>query len=58
MAQAGRRRDFVISAKEAEKADAPPAMAAGSIHTPAEKSRYGMIPVMADGLKTLHRLRR
>ncbi|HXL12779.1 MAG TPA: divergent polysaccharide deacetylase family protein [Bradyrhizobium sp.] len=47
----GARRDFVISGEEADKADAPPAMAAGIDQRLLEKSRYGMIPVMADGLK-------
>jgi polysaccharide deacetylase 2 family uncharacterized protein YibQ len=47
----GARRDFVISGEEAEKADAPPGIVAGIDQRLLEKSRYGMIPVMADGLK-------
>jgi hypothetical protein len=47
----GARRDYVISGEEADKADAPAAMAAGIDQRLLEKSRYGMIPVMADGVK-------
>jgi hypothetical protein len=47
----GARRDFVISGEEAEKADAPPAVAVGIDQRLLEKSRYGMIPVMADGVR-------
>jgi polysaccharide deacetylase 2 family uncharacterized protein YibQ len=49
----GARHDVTISGDGADKteADAPPAMMAGIDQRLLEKSRYGMIPVIADGLK-------
>lgn len=50
----GKRQDVVIGAGDpAAKSDgdAPPAMMAGIDQRLLEKSRYGMIPVVADGLK-------
>jgi polysaccharide deacetylase 2 family uncharacterized protein YibQ len=57
----GARHDVVIGSEAADKAldktldkadgDAPPAMMAGIDQRLLEKSRYGMIPVVADGLK-------
>jgi uncharacterized protein len=49
----GKRQDFVIGADGAEKAgtDAAPVPMAGVDQRLLEKSRYGMIPVVADGLK-------
>jgi uncharacterized protein len=49
----GARHDVVISGDAADKAeaDAPPAMMAAIDQRLLEKSRYGMIPVVADGLK-------
>ncbi len=46
----GARHDVVIGNGAAE-AEAPPAMVAGVDQRLLEKSRYGMIPVMAEGLK-------
>jgi polysaccharide deacetylase 2 family uncharacterized protein YibQ len=49
----GARQDVVISGDAADKteADAAPAMMAGIDQRLLEKSRYGMIPVVADGVK-------
>ena len=49
----GARHDVVISGDAADKAeaDAAPAMMAGVDQRLLEKSRYGMIPMAADGLK-------
>jgi uncharacterized protein len=49
----GARHDVVISADAADKAgaDAMPAMLAAIDQRLLEKSRYGMIPVVSDGLK-------
>jgi uncharacterized protein len=49
----GKRQDFVISGDGAGKADtdAAPVPMAGVDQRLLEKSRYGMIPVVADGLK-------
>ena len=49
----GTRHDVVIGGDAAEKAepDAAPAMMAGIDPRLLEKSRYGMIPVVSDGLK-------
>ncbi|KJC55375.1 polysaccharide deacetylase [Bradyrhizobium sp. LTSPM299] len=50
----GKRQDVVIGAGDpADKtdSDAPPAMMTGIDQRLLEKSRYGMIPVVADGLK-------
>ena len=50
----GKRQDVVIGAEAADKAgaEAAPAMAMAGIDARLlEKSRYGMIPVVADGLK-------
>jgi hypothetical protein len=49
----GKRQDVVIASDGADKAepDAPPGMMAGIDQRLLEKSRYGMIPVVADGLK-------
>jgi uncharacterized protein len=49
----GARHDVVISADAADKAgaDATPAMLAAIDQRLLEKSRYGMIPVVSDGLK-------
>jgi polysaccharide deacetylase 2 family uncharacterized protein YibQ len=49
----GARHDVTISGEAPDKtaADAAPAMMAGIDQRLLEKSRYGMIPVMADGLK-------
>jgi polysaccharide deacetylase 2 family uncharacterized protein YibQ len=49
----GTRRDVVIGGSAADKveADAVPGMMAGIDARLLEKSRYGMIPVIADGLK-------
>jgi uncharacterized protein len=51
----GARHDVTISgdgtAADSAGADAPPAMMAGIDPRLLEKSRYGMIPVVADGLK-------
>jgi uncharacterized protein len=49
----GARRDVVIGSDSADKAepDAAPAPMAGIDQRLLEKSRYGMIPVVADGLK-------
>jgi polysaccharide deacetylase 2 family uncharacterized protein YibQ len=49
----GARHDMVIGSDGAEKAepDATPAMMAGIDQRLLEKSRYGMIPVISDGLK-------
>jgi uncharacterized protein len=50
----GARHDVVISGEGADKAaeaDAAPAVMASIDQRLLEKSRYGMIPVMADGLK-------
>jgi polysaccharide deacetylase 2 family uncharacterized protein YibQ len=49
----GARRDVVISGDASDKAepDAAPVMMAGIDQRLLEKSRYGMIPVVADGLK-------
>jgi polysaccharide deacetylase 2 family uncharacterized protein YibQ len=49
----GTRRDIVISGDASDKGepDAAPAMMAGIDQRLLEKSRYGMIPVVADGLK-------
>jgi uncharacterized protein len=49
----GKRQDVVIGGDAADKAetDRAPAMMAGVDQRLLEKSRYGMIPVVADGLK-------
>ena len=49
----GKRQDVVIGGEAPDKAeaDAAPAMMAGIDARLLEKSRYGMIPVVADGLK-------
>jgi uncharacterized protein len=49
----GARQDVVISGDAADKAEAnaAPAMMAGIDQRLLEKSRYGMIPVVSDGLK-------
>ena len=49
----GARHDVVVSGDGQDKgaADAAPAMMAGIDQRLLEKSRYGMIPVVADGLK-------
>src|SRR5438874_13279566 len=51
----GKRQDFVISGDGAEKAgagaDASPVPMAGVDQRLLEKSRYGLIPIVADGLK-------
>jgi uncharacterized protein len=48
----GKRQDVVIGSDAADKTGAEPAMAmAGIDQRLLEKSRYGMIPVVADGLK-------
>ncbi len=47
----GKRQDVVISGDAADKADATPVMMAGIDQRLLEKSRYGMIPVVSDGLK-------
>jgi polysaccharide deacetylase 2 family uncharacterized protein YibQ len=49
----GSRHDVVISGEGADKAaaEAAPAMMAGIDQRLLEKSRYGMIPVVSDGLK-------
>ena len=49
----GARHDVVVGGNAPDKveADAPPAMMAGVDQRLLEKSRYGMIPVIADGLK-------
>jgi uncharacterized protein len=49
----GARHDIVVGGNAPDKveADAPPAMMAGIDQRLLEKSRYGMIPVIADGLK-------
>jgi polysaccharide deacetylase 2 family uncharacterized protein YibQ len=49
----GKHQDVVIGGEAADKveADAAPAMMAGIDPRLLEKSRYGMIPVVADGLK-------
>jgi hypothetical protein len=49
----GAHRDVVVSGDAADKAeaDAAPAMMAGVDQRLLEKSRYGMIPVVSDGLK-------
>jgi polysaccharide deacetylase 2 family uncharacterized protein YibQ len=49
----GARHDVVVGGNAPDKveADAPPAMMAGIDQRLLEKSRYGMIPVIADGLK-------
>ena len=49
----GKRQDVVIGSDGTDKAepDALPAMMAGIDQRLLEKSRYGMIPVVADGLK-------
>ncbi|WJR78634.1 divergent polysaccharide deacetylase family protein [Bradyrhizobium sp. NP1] len=49
----GKRQDVVIGGAEKAEADqaAAPAMMAGIDQRLLEKSRYGMIPIMADGLK-------
>ena len=49
----GARQDVVVGGNATDKveADAPPAMMAGIDQRLLEKSRYGMIPVIADGLK-------
>ncbi|SIO02614.1 hypothetical protein SAMN05443247_01480 [Bradyrhizobium erythrophlei] len=49
----GKRQDVVIGGEAADKAeaDAAPGMMAGVDARLLEKSRYGMIPVVADGLK-------
>jgi polysaccharide deacetylase 2 family uncharacterized protein YibQ len=51
----GARHDVVIGASgdtsDKTEADAPPAMMAGIDQRLLEKSRYGMIPVVSDGLK-------
>lgn len=49
----GKRQDVVIGSEAADKAetDKSPAMMAGVDQRLLEKSRYGMIPVVAEGLK-------
>jgi hypothetical protein len=49
----GARHDVVVSGEGSEKADpdAPPGAMAGINERLLEKSRYGMIPVVADGLR-------
>ncbi len=49
----GARHDVVVGGNAPDKAEAeaPPAMMAGVDQRLLEKSRYGMIPVIADGLK-------
>src|SRR5204863_6559301 len=49
----GARHDVVVAGEAAEKAeaDAAPAAMAGVNQRLLEKSRYGMIPVVADGLR-------
>ena len=49
----GKRQDFVVGADGTDKAatDAAPAPMAGIDQRLLEKSRYGLIPVVADGLK-------
>jgi polysaccharide deacetylase 2 family uncharacterized protein YibQ len=48
----GKRQDVVVGGEAADKSDAAPATAmAGIDQRLLEKSRYGMIPVVADGLK-------
>jgi polysaccharide deacetylase 2 family uncharacterized protein YibQ len=49
----GKRQDVIIGGEAADKAeaDAAPGMMAGVDARLLEKSRYGMIPVVADGLK-------
>jgi polysaccharide deacetylase 2 family uncharacterized protein YibQ len=51
----GKRQDVVIGSSTPEKAEsenaAPPAIVTGIDERLLEKTRYGMIPVMADGLK-------
>jgi uncharacterized protein len=47
----GAHHDVVIGGDAADKADAAPVMMAGIDPRLLEKSRYGMIPVVADGLK-------
>jgi len=49
----GKRQDVVIGGDAADKADpdAPPPVMTGIDQRLLEKSRYGMIPVVADGLK-------
>src|ERR1700722_17340407 len=49
----GTRHDVVISGEGADQAaaEAAPAMMAGIDQRPLENSRYGMIPVVSDGLK-------
>jgi uncharacterized protein len=50
----GKRQDVVIGSDAADgkaEGDAPPAMMAGIDQRLLEKSRYGMIPIIADGLK-------
>src|SRR5882757_6306635 len=49
----GKRQDFVVSGDGSDKAgtDAAPVPMAGVDQRLLEKSRYGMIPVVADGLK-------
>lgn len=51
----GARHDVVVAGDSAEKvdADAPPALMGGINQRLLEKSRYGMIPVAADGLRPL-----
>jgi polysaccharide deacetylase 2 family uncharacterized protein YibQ len=47
----GARRDVMIPGDAPAEADAAPAMMAGIDQRLLEKSRYGMIPVVSDGLK-------
>ena len=49
----GARRDVVVAGDGSDKTDAniPPAMMAGIDQRLLEKSRYGMVPVSAEGLK-------
>jgi polysaccharide deacetylase 2 family uncharacterized protein YibQ len=50
----GARRDVVVAGDSADNAvgtDAPPAMMTGINQKLLEKSRYGMVPIAADGLK-------
>jgi polysaccharide deacetylase 2 family uncharacterized protein YibQ len=47
----GARRDVVLPGDGPAEADAAPAMMAGIDQRLLEKSRYGMIPVVSDGLK-------
>jgi polysaccharide deacetylase 2 family uncharacterized protein YibQ len=52
----GARRDVVVSGDSADNAagaDAPPAMMTGINQKLLEKSRYGMVPIAADGLKSV-----